>query len=236
MVSAMNVSSKTEEYMSNDASNAAAAAAATELEEEQGEDGSVCAFLINVAGLLFVLSLLMAFVAVFVLSIHFLVYDYGAGGPCANTYGHHIWVYFLIKLCVGCCSQMISAGTVRGDGDDEGEDATNGVVVMNKKQKSLSKDTVSGIVLVLLINIGILVYGGVVLVHDPVCVEYTHTGLYKMAYAMFFIDSSLIFCMSMAGLLKCCRDDTSDRDNQSSGDGGEGQIVKNQVHSLIDIA
>ena len=201
MVDVMNVSSKSEE------GNGARDEDDDSLQEVQGEDGTLCSCLISVAGLLFLFSLAMAFVAVFILSIYFLVVDKGEGGECADTYGHHIWVYFLIKLCVGVCSQFVSHGIARSgsgkDDDDDDDDASS-----DRKAQRLNKETVSGIVLVLLINIGILVYGGVVLVHDPVCVEYTNTGLYKMAYAMFFIDSSMIFCMTCAGLLKCCREDT----------------------------
>lgn len=63
---------------------------------------------------------------------------------------------------------------------------------------------VSVLVVLLIINIGIQIYGGIVLYHDPVCEQFTNTGLYKMAYSMFFIDSSLFFLVRST-LIACVR-------------------------------
>ena len=166
-------------------------------DSEQVTDGSFLDCLLAVIQLFLVLSVLIAFISVFVLSIYFLYVDKGKGGECADTYGHNIWVYFFWKLIIGCCSQVLTGGFSRFGKNDVDADGNP----INKNTTTTSGTIVSGLVLVMLINIGILIYGGIVLVHDPVCDQYTNTGLYKMAYAMFFIDSVMLGLLSFFG---CC--------------------------------
>ena len=86
---------------------------ATDTEDESPQDGSMYDFCVAITTLFLVLSIICAFIAVFILSIYFLVLDHGKGGVCAETYGQHIWVYFLVRLIVGCCSQVLSGGFAR---------------------------------------------------------------------------------------------------------------------------
>jgi hypothetical protein len=92
--------------------------------------------------LLIALSLVGSLLAVFVLSIYFLVIDYNKGGICASTTGYHIWLYFLIKSIIGCFSQLF---TSKFTATASGEQST---------KKGLNNQVISGVVLVLLTNLG----------------------------------------------------------------------------------
>ena len=54
-------------------------------------------------------------------------------------------------------------------------------------------------------------YGGIVLIHEEVCTQYENTGLYQMAYALFFLDCTFLFIAVCLGFLTClCRSEPED--------------------------
>ena len=61
----------------------------------------------------------------------------------------------------------------------------------------------TSVLLTLLLHVGMLGYGGIVLIHEKVCAQYENTGLYQMAYALFFLDCTFLFIAVSLGFFAC---------------------------------
>lgn len=166
------------------------------------EDESLCTLCNNLIKLFIVLSLLGGIVAILAIGIYFLVVDHNKGGPCARSVGQDIWTYFLVKLIVGLLTQCISCKGGAEASKGGGESALDS----NGERKTETGDVGGGKVTLilgtLLLHVGMLAYGGIVLIHEEVCDSYTNTGLYKMAYALFFLDCSFLFIAVSLGLVQ----------------------------------
>ena len=92
--------------------------------------------------------------------IIFLVNDEGKGGICADTTGHAIWVYCIVKMVTASCIQGGQAN--------------------KPKSEDVEADTMTGAMCVILCNLGLLIYGGIVIIYNDPCDQYKNTGLYQM--------------------------------------------------------
>jgi len=151
------------------------------------------------------LALLGGIVAILSFGIYFLVVDHDKGGSCASGTGRDIWIYFLIKLIIGVFTQCFTTCFAPRGGKKEGNADADTDADAKKQHGDASGSgggMVTSILFTLLLHVGMLIYGGIVLIHEEVCQSYVNTGLYQMAYALFFLDCSFLFVAVVLGILK----------------------------------
>ena len=71
-----------------------------------------------------------------------------------------------------------------------------------QNEQSTGETAAAGAMCAMCINLGMLIYGGIVLIGADVCDGYLKTGLYKLYYVLYIIDcvfNSIIIC-SMVGV------------------------------------
>ena len=167
----------------------------------QGGDDGICGLCCNLIKLFAVLALLGGFVSIFALGIYFLVIDHEKGGSCAQSVGNDIWIYFLIKTIVGVATYFASCFT-GSDAKNHNGDNSKSLLSVQNGGNDVGGAKVTVILSTLILHVGMLAYGGVVLIHETVCESYERTGLYQMAYALFFLDCTFLFFACAFALLK----------------------------------
>lgn len=201
----------------------------TESEDEGSvePDPSILLLCYTLFKLLVLVFLLGALVAILCLGIYFLVIDKGKGGDCADTTGKDIWTYFLVKIIIGVFTQCFTTFIApRADFDAEFKERES--KDSGPKPEYNSGHIVSSVLFTLLLHIGMLGYGGIVLIHEVVCDSYTNTGLYQMAYGLFFLDCSFLFIVICWGFMKwLCR--CKDKDKSESLTSKDLVVNPNQI-------
>ena len=100
------------------------------------------------------------------------------GGSCALTTGKAIWVYVIVRLCVGCCSSNCQ---------QQGQNAET------------TEAALASYCCYFIINLGLCIYGGIVLFNDDVCDSYKRTGLYQMYSILYWVDVASTFVILTCG-------------------------------------
>jgi len=197
--------------------------------ESKAPEDSLFLLCTTLLKLFVLLALLGGIVAILSFGIYFLVVDHDKGGSCARGTGRDIWLYFLIKLVIGVFTQCFTTCFApRGREKKEEGDAP----VQQRAEAADAVDHTAGggmvtsILFTLLLHVGMLIYGGIVLIHEEVCDSYANTGLYQMAYALFFLDCSFLFIAVCLCVLKClCQGEEGGADALTSKDAAQAQAV-----------
>ena len=87
------------------------------------------------------------------------------------TTGKAIWVYVIVRLCVSFCSNYCR------------ESISN-----TNETTETTKTSLSSYCCTFITNLGLCIYGGIVLFNDDVCDSYKRTGLYKMYNVLYWFD------------------------------------------------
>jgi hypothetical protein len=196
---------------------------ATFQEERQMSSANV---VMALCGCLFVLVCVGGAIASFVFTIIFLVKDEGKGGTCADTAGQAIWTYVIVKTIVGPVSSQCFGG-----GSSQGEDGA----------KNGGETRAVSFFCLVIVTLGMLIYGGLILYSPDVCQSYKRTGLYQMYHVLYIVDAVAMIILILAYAATLCFDkgaeprtsiaidgiDIKVKDvvNPVSGDGSGGQAV-----------